>query len=293
MLTIPPRISARIIADSCRGNLGSRSVVMLLAEMVLLLSTGCTSLPEWVHNGFKVGPNYQKPAAPVANEWIDSKATGVNVATQDLKCWWLAFNDPKLNGLIEQAYQQNLSLRSAGTRILGARAQRNIAIGGLFPQVQEVGADYSHTQLSANVANPVSREIFAGTTIGQRFFNDIAVGGNLSWELDFWGRFRRSIEASCAELDASVENYDDALVLLVSEVASTYVRIRVFQQQLKYVADNITVQTHFVKQAQDRLQGTTGSRTAPGKQPTVCAPGHAGARPAAGTRQWGHSDDAA
>ena len=102
--------------------------------------------------------------------------------------------------------------------------------------------------------------IFAGTTFGTRFFNDIAVGPNFSWEIDFWGRFRRTIEANTAELDASVENYDDALVLLLAEVASTYVQIRIFQQQLQYAADNIEVQSLFVKQAEDRLQGGAGRK---------------------------------
>src|SRR6516162_2966354 len=89
---------------------------------------------EWIHNGFKVGPNYQKPPAPVASEWIDSKAKGINTATKDLAGWWRVFNDPTLDVLIRQAYQQNLTLRSAGTRILAARAERNIAAGNLFPQ---------------------------------------------------------------------------------------------------------------------------------------------------------------
>jgi NodT family efflux transporter outer membrane factor (OMF) lipoprotein len=86
------------------------------------------------------------------------------------------------------------------------------------------------------------------------------VGLSMSWELDFWGRFRRGIEAADAELDASVENYDDALVLLISEVASTYVQIRVSQQRLQYVADNIAIQTLLVKQAEDRLQGGAGRK---------------------------------
>jgi NodT family efflux transporter outer membrane factor (OMF) lipoprotein len=260
MLTMPPGIAAGILVSSRSGNLKGRRVLLVLAGVVLMLSSGCTSCEEWVHNGFKVGPNYQKPPAPVASEWIDSKALGVNVATQDLKCWWSAFNDPKLNALIAQAYQQNLTLRSAGTRILASRAQRNIAVGNLFPQTQQLSADYQHTQLSANVANPVSREDFAGNTLGNRFINDMAVGPNLSWEIDFWGRFRRGVEASSAELDASVENYDDALVLLISEVASTYVQIRIIQQQIKYADGNIAVQTELVKQAEDRLQGGAGRK---------------------------------
>src|SRR5262249_52382785 len=131
-----------------------------------------------------------------------------------------------------------------------ARAQRNIAVGGLFPQAQQAFADLMHNQASAEVANPLPR----------RFFNDAAVGLSLSWELDFWGRFRRAIEATTAELDPSVENYDDALVLLISEVANTYVQIRVFQQRLRYIADNVAVQTLLVRQAEDRLKGGAGRK---------------------------------
>jgi NodT family efflux transporter outer membrane factor (OMF) lipoprotein len=236
-----------------------RWTLPLLTGLVLLSVGGCTSLTDYIHNGFKVGPNYQKPPAPVADEWIDSKAKGVNVATADLSGWWRALNDPKLNELIENAYQQNLTLRSAGTRILAARAERGIAIGNLFPQTQEVTGVYTRNQVSANVANPVSQTI-GPFTIGKRFFNDTEVGGNLSWEIDFWGRFRRGVEATSAELDASVENYDDALVLLISEVASTYVQIRIFQQQLRYVDENIIVQRMFVKQAEGRLEGGAGRK---------------------------------
>src|SRR5262249_6952501 len=131
----------------------------ILLSMLVSFASGCSSFPEYVRNGFKVGPNYQKPPAPVANEWIDSKSKGVNVATADLRSWWGALNDPKLNALIEQAYQQNLTLRAAGTRILAARAERNIAAGNLLPQTQQAFADYNRNQLSGNTANPAVREI--------------------------------------------------------------------------------------------------------------------------------------
>src|SRR5436853_197215 len=87
-----------------------RSLLFLVAAAPLFLA-GCTSFSEYVHNGFKVGPNYRKPAAPVASEWIDSKSQGVNVAVKDLAGWWTAFNDPKLNELVDGAYRQNLDLR--------------------------------------------------------------------------------------------------------------------------------------------------------------------------------------
>ena len=218
----------------------------LLFGTLLLFCSGCTSLSDYVQNGFKVGPNYQKPPAPVASEWIDSKSKGVNVATVDLKSWWVtAFADPKLNSLVWTAYQQNLDLRSAGTRILAARAQRAIAVGNLMPQTQQATGDLSRNQTSINVANPLINP----------YFTDMSVGGNLAWEVDFWGRFRRGIEASTGDLDASIENYDDALVLLISEVAAAYVQIRVYQQRLKYVADNIAIQKDLTKHAENRLIG--------------------------------------
>ncbi len=222
----------------------------LAVALLAMLGGGCTSVGEYLRNGFKVGPNYQKPPAPVAGDWIDSKSKGVNIAAADLQSWWTVFNDPKLNSLIEQAHNQNLDLRSAGTRILAARAQRNIAAGNLFPQLQEAFLDVSRNAFSGNTANPPIA----------RFFDNNAAGFNLAWEIDFWGRFRRGVEAADAELDASIENYDDALVLLISEVASNYIQLRVFQQRLKYVADNIVIQTELAKQAEDRLKGGVGRK---------------------------------
>jgi NodT family efflux transporter outer membrane factor (OMF) lipoprotein len=259
MFTNPPRFPELFRWCPRGGSRLSARFLALLAGAVLLASSGCTGISEYIHNGFKVGPNYHKPCAPVASEWIDSHAVGVNTATVDLCGWWTAFHDPVLNNLIGQAYQQNLTLRSAGTRILAARAERGIAVGNLFPQKQQAIADYSRNQVSRNVANPIVRDIL-GIHIGQRAFDDWLVGGELSWELDFWGRFRRSVTAADAELDASVENYDDALVLLVSEVASTYVQIRVLQQELVYVAGNISIQSSLSKQADDRLKLGAGAK---------------------------------
>ena len=231
-----------------RVNRGKSGILAL--GLVALSSGGCTSLDEYVNNGFKVGPNHQKPSAPVADAWIDSKSQGVNSAIPDLHAWWTVFNDPKLNSLIEQAYGQNLDLRTAGTRILAARAQRNISAGNLFPQLQEAFADFSRNAVSGTVANAAPN----------RFFDNSAAGFNLAWEIDFWGRFRRSIESADAELDASIENYDDALVLLISDVASNYIQYRVFQQRIKYANDNIAIQSELAKQAEDRLKGGVGRK---------------------------------
>src|SRR5207248_1569055 len=64
----------------------------------------------------------------------------------------------------------------------------------------------------------------------------------LAWELDFWGRFRRTIEAGGAGLDASVEDYDDVLVTLLGDVATAYVQLRTFQKRIAYAQKNAAIQ---------------------------------------------------
>ena len=109
-----------------------------------------TGLREWIGNGFKVGPDYCKPPAPVADDWIPSTTRRSRIATSSIggRCSTIR----KLNELIETAYGQNLSLRVAGTRVLQARAQQAIAVGGLFPQSQQAFGQYSRVNLSPNEA---------------------------------------------------------------------------------------------------------------------------------------------
>ncbi len=96
--------------------------------------------------------------------------------------------------------------------------------GNLFPQTQEAFGDFVQTQRSANTATfrRSSSQIESGN-VGLRNLSNWRLGAGLAWELDFWGRFRRAIEAADARLNSSVENYDDALVLLIAEVATAYV----------------------------------------------------------------------
>src|SRR5688500_7917091 len=81
-----------------------RPLLIACAALFLVALAGCTSPREYISNGFKVGPNYKKPPAPVADEWIDSKSGSVNTTSKDLANWWAVFNDPVLNSLIDQAY---------------------------------------------------------------------------------------------------------------------------------------------------------------------------------------------
>src|SRR5262249_6715701 len=80
-------------------------------------------------------------------------------------------------------------------------------------------------------------------------------GFGLAWEIDFWGRFRRAIEAASDQLDASVANYDDVLVTLLGDVASTYVQIRTLELQLAYIRSNVKLQKRTLAIAQAGVKG--------------------------------------
>jgi NodT family efflux transporter outer membrane factor (OMF) lipoprotein len=224
--------------------------LVALSPCLLLLLCGCTSLPDYLRNGLKVGPNYAEPAAPLAKEWIDATDRRVRTDSDDISKWWENFNDPVLNELITTAYNQNLTLREAGFRILQARAQLGIAVGSIFPQTQLATASYASTAVSGEIAGASD----TNTISRQRTFGQWNLGFSLAWEVDFWGRFRRSIESAGANLDASVYDYDDVLVTLLSDVATNYVQMRTLEKRIEYANKNVEIQTDTMKKAQARLK---------------------------------------
>ena len=200
-----------------------RYLLALLATGLQLVS-GCTSPREYFHNGFKVGPNYAKPAAAVAPNWIDDADQRVRNEEDDLAGWWTLFGDPTLNELIVRANNQNLTLREAGFRILAARAQFGFAVGNMFPQFQAAEGGYRRFGVADN------------------FFDQWSSGFSLAWELDFWGRFRRAVLSAEATLDASIEDYDAVLVTLLGDVASNYVSYRTSQERIRLLSRIVDVQ---------------------------------------------------
>ena len=112
--------------------------------------SGCTTLSEWVHNGFKVGPNYEPPAPKLTEQWIDAGNPKVRPGNPNLAAWWDVFDDPVLTKLIRQAALQNLTVRQAAIQITQAQIQRDIARTELLPQGQTLIAGYSHGVVSRN-----------------------------------------------------------------------------------------------------------------------------------------------
>ena len=209
---------------------------------------------EWWANDFKVGPNYSQPTADVANDWIDAgQSRLIRNGTEDVR-WWTAFGDSTLDRLIVAASQQNITLRIAGARILEARAQCGIAEGNLFPQQQEATGGYSRSAMSANTY-PFNTLSAFGLVLPTYTYDQTQVGFDAAWELDFWGRFRRAIEAADAHLDAQVAGYDDVLVMLQAELAASYIQMRAFEERLLLARKNVELQTQTLKLATLRYNG--------------------------------------
>ena len=197
-----------------------RLIIITLSLLLAVLLSGCTVL----------GPDYTRPEAPVESNWLEAGEPLITSEPPVDPQWWkTAFHEPELNQLVETALQQNLSLRSAGLRVLQSQQQLAIAIGNQFPQQQQASGLASRQK-----ANDMT-------------FNNYNLGFNLGWEVDFWGRFRLQVESASAELDASVANYDGVIVSLVSQVAQTYILIRTFQDRLKVARKNIKFQAESLR----------------------------------------------
>jgi NodT family efflux transporter outer membrane factor (OMF) lipoprotein len=195
----------------------------------------------------KVGPTYLRPVAPVAHEWIDADDPQMRSASAVESQWWRQFNDPVLDRLVLQAYEQNLALREVGFRVLASRAAYNITVGGFFPQNQQAVAEFARWQLSNNVG------AFENLSIPP--FSIWQTGFNLSWEIDLWGKLRRNIESAAAKYQASVEEYDGVLVTLVADVAERYLDYRVARKQVADLQRLAGIQQDSLQIAIDRFQG--------------------------------------
>ncbi len=211
-----------------------------------LLLTGCHSTRQWWSNGFKTGPDYCPPAAPVADEWIDDADGSVVSESTDYSYWWAVFQDPVLDELVDTAYRENLTIKIACQRIIEARAQRGIATGYLFPQQQQMFGSYTRNEFSEN-AFPF------GSFPIRKHFGDWITGFDAAWELDIWGRVRRGIESADANLDAQVAGYDEILVMIQAEVASAYLQLRTTEERLALAHENVELQQRTLTIIQHRF----------------------------------------
>jgi len=204
--------------------------VVLLGCLALVM-TGCAA----------VGPNFEKPDVPAPEGWLETAEAGISTGASDHRDWWKNFNDPALEALIERAFAENQTLEIAGLRVYEAHAQLGFAKGTLYPQVMSARLSADDIELSEN-AEPVSYLPPLTQSGIDTNYQTYRLGFDAAWELDFWGRFRRIVEAADSSLAARVAAYDAALVSLTGEVASTYILLRTLEQRLAVARSNLKVQ---------------------------------------------------
>ncbi len=218
------------------------------AVLVTVAVTGCT-----------VGPDNERAPMWSPSSWFGSKRPAPKVASEPVPApvdtaWWNAFHDPVLTGLIERAAAANLDVRSATARVAQARAQRGVGAAAEFPQLNG-NSSATRQRLSRNGATsifsgggggaggggePGTAANGLGGAQGGAFPTsrsippfDLFQGGlDASYELDLWGRVRRSIESADASLVASNEARRSALISTTAEIARSYLQLRNTQAQL-------------------------------------------------------------
>ncbi|HRJ71366.1 MAG TPA: TolC family protein [Terrimicrobiaceae bacterium] len=218
-----------------------------------------------------VGPNYATPKSAVESAWVESSAVAAGPQQASDILWWKKFRDPVLNRLIEIAYANNPTLQIAAVKILRARAELNGAIGNLFPQQQGISGGTSYYYLPPQ-DNSSGSQFQPGTPLGQAFSQQLSnnantggmqIGPNLfmnqllfssTWEIDFWGKYRRQVQADKATFLSSVAAFDNALVTLIGDVVNSYVNIRTTQAQIRVNQENVEVQKESLEIAEVRFQ---------------------------------------
>lgn len=204
--------------------------------------------------GCAVGPNFKPPSPDVPAAWSASAApaaadqlsqvTGApaNAAT----AWWVSFSDPELTSLIARAAAQNLDAREAVLRIAEARAERDVAAAAAWPS------------LNANASAQVTR-LSESTPTGALFskvgqfpgltgvsipnpYDQYQLGLDASWEVDLFGRVRRSVEAAKADTLASVEDSRAVLVAMLGDVGRAYVDLRGAQAKRRIIEETIATE---------------------------------------------------
>ena len=189
---------------------------LFVITLLLISSSGCT----------KVGPDYVKAKEVTLPTAWESE---LPKSEHNITNWWKRFHDPTLDKLVEKSYEQNLDLRSAGLRILQARAALGISEGLYYPQQQA---------LSGSLA--------AGRSGGSNY-GAAGLNFDMGWEMDVWGKYARGAESAEATMYASVASYDDILVSIIAEVARNYVNYTTAQERIKFAKRNILIQEKIVE----------------------------------------------
>jgi outer membrane protein, multidrug efflux system len=195
----------------------------LLAGSAALLVSGCA-----------VGPNYHRPQSEVPAAFRFSTDTTPDSLGD--RGWWQIYQDPTLLKLVGVALANNLDVRIAAARVDEARATLGATRLQQLPQLS-VSAAAQRERLSQYELTPGEPDIF----------NAFALQGSVSYEIDFWGKYRRASEAARAQLLSTQDARDDVVSGLVASVATTYFTLQTLDEQLEITRRTVATRSKFVE----------------------------------------------
>ena len=216
----------------------------------------------------KVGPNFKPPQEPVPDQYAGVKPKPPEPAPQPSSdstagsFWWREFHDPELDDLVDAARRGNLDLKGAYLRIVEARIQVQSARAQGLPHLG-ASAAYTREQLglagilkskgidtaTGPASSPAAQELITSL---EKPVNLYQLGFDASWEIDLFGKVRRSVEAANAQSLAAVESRNDLLVSLEAEVAQSYLQLRASQTLRQIALDEIAAQREIAELTQNR-----------------------------------------
>ncbi|HSI61261.1 MAG TPA: efflux transporter outer membrane subunit [Ideonella sp.] len=203
--------------------------------------------------GCAVGPDYKAQPPALDAGFINEGAAAANPAVPgaDIATFWRGFNDAALSGLIERALSANGDVRIAQARLQESRATLQGAQAELLPNLG----------VAANAGRALSPEYqFPGTSRSERTGSAFDAGFTASWELDFFGRNRRSSEAAAALLEASQAGVHAARTSVAAEVARNYLALRGLQQRLAVAQASLANQRDSLRLTEVRLDAGRGTQ---------------------------------
>jgi len=195
-----------------------------------------------------VGPDYKRPEwkEPVLNDLKTHQGTEITV--NEVALWWKVFDDPVLTNLVEQALCNNLSLADSVSRIREARARLGISKAGLLPEVDASGA-YNRYRYSDNAGFPGDGDHYQ-------------VGFDARWELDIFGRRRRSVESAQAAFESSCATFEHLWVVVAAETAVSYAKYQELQKRLEVAQRNLSIQQDTFEIVESRAKSGIGDELA-------------------------------
>ena len=205
----------------------------------------------WVVSGCAVGPTYRRPATTAPAAWKEAPRVGDEQVWQEARphdafargAWWEVFGDPDLNVLEVQAVQANQSLQIALARLSRARAIARLPQADLLPTL-DLNPSYDHFQRALSSFGG------AGSITNDQF----SIPFDLSYEVDLWGKVRRSFEASRAEAQASQAAYETIVLSVTAEIARTYFLLRALDAELDTLRKTVDLRReaeHLIRQRFD------------------------------------------